>query len=113
FFVCSISLEFIPPAIPDVLTGLGWRVSPVFFPAHSDKVVPMRNATLTIQSKIPLLASLCLIVVVILLVGLSLYQSNVTSAQIKASSSQMLADAAQENLQAQGRVSAGRGKNTR
>ena len=66
----------------------------------------MGTVTLTIQSKITLLASLCLILVVILLVGLSLYQSNITSAQIKASSSQMLADAAQQNLQAQGRVQA-------
>lgn len=66
----------------------------------------MNAITLTIQNKITLLASLCLILVVTLLVGLSLYQSNVTSGDIKASSSRMLADAAQQNLQAQGRVQA-------
>ena len=66
----------------------------------------MRASSLTIQSKITLLASLCLILVVTLLVGLSLYQSNLSSENVKASSSQMLAEAAEQNLQAEGKVQA-------
>jgi methyl-accepting chemotaxis protein len=66
----------------------------------------MRASSLTIQSKITLLASLCQILVVTLLVGLSLYQSNLSTNNVKASSSQMLAAAAEQNLQAEGKAQA-------
>nr|WP_152223875.1 methyl-accepting chemotaxis protein [Pseudomonas sp. SCB32] len=62
--------------------------------------------TLNIQSKIVLLASLCLILVVTLLVGLSLYQNQLSTTRVKDASRQMLASAAQTNLQAQGKVQA-------
>ncbi len=66
----------------------------------------MPTRALTIQSKITLLASLCLILVVALLVGLSLYQSNLSTENVKASSSRMLAAAAEQNLQAEGKAQA-------
>ncbi|MCY1404354.1 Methyl-accepting chemotaxis protein McpU [compost metagenome] len=66
----------------------------------------MPAPNLNIQSKIVLLASLCLILVVTLLVGLSLYQNQQGTDRVKASSSAMLADAARVNLQAQGKVQA-------
>ncbi|MNZ32661.1 Methyl-accepting chemotaxis protein PctC [compost metagenome] len=66
----------------------------------------MPAPNLNIQSKIVLLASLCLILVVTLLVGLSLYQNQQGTDRVKASSSEMLADAARVNLQAQGKVQA-------
>ncbi|MDT4825661.1 Methyl-accepting chemotaxis protein McpU [compost metagenome] len=66
----------------------------------------MPAPTLNIQSKIVLLASLCLILVVALLTGLSLYQTQQSTERVKGSSSQMLASAAELNLQAQGKVQA-------
>ncbi|MEE9102756.1 methyl-accepting chemotaxis protein [Pseudomonas nitroreducens] len=61
---------------------------------------------LNIQRKIVLLAGLCLTLVVTLLVGLSLYQNQQSTARVKDASRQMLAGAAQTNLQAQGKVQA-------
>ncbi|WP_207886829.1 methyl-accepting chemotaxis protein [Pseudomonas sp. 30_B] len=66
----------------------------------------MPTPTLNIQSKIVLLASLCLILVVTLLVGLSLYQNQQSTSRVKDASRQMLASAAETNLQAQGKVQA-------
>ncbi|MGF6691461.1 methyl-accepting chemotaxis protein [Metapseudomonas resinovorans] len=66
----------------------------------------MSSPSLSIQSKITLLASLCLILVVGLLVGLSLYQTRTSTERVKDSSERMLAEAAHLNLQAQGKVQA-------
>ncbi|MEX3772753.1 methyl-accepting chemotaxis protein [Pseudomonas sp. MYb118] len=66
----------------------------------------MHNKFLTIQSKIALLAGLCLLLVVGLLMGLSLYQSHQSSQQVAQASSDMLADAAREHMQALGKVQA-------
>ena len=57
---------------------------------------------LSIQWKITLLAGLCLLGIVTLLVGLSLYRMEQSSAQVKASSMQMLDEAAQARIEAQG-----------
>nr|WP_271407795.1 hypothetical protein [Pseudomonas sp. Q1-7] len=66
----------------------------------------MPKPSLSIQRKITLLASLCLILVVGLLVGLSLFQTRASTERVKDSSGQMPADAARLNLQAQGKVQA-------
>ncbi|MHC2148274.1 methyl-accepting chemotaxis protein [Pseudomonas sp. 210_17 TE3656] len=66
----------------------------------------MRSSLLTIQSKITLLASLCLLLIVALLVGLSLYQAGNSSEQVKHSSSAMLASAAESHMQALAKVQA-------
>nr|WP_264309427.1 methyl-accepting chemotaxis protein [Pseudomonas putida] len=66
----------------------------------------MRISSMTIKSKITLLASLCLIAVVALLVSLSLYRSDLSTADVMASSSQMLAEAAEQKLQAEGKFQA-------
>ena len=61
---------------------------------------------LSIQWKITLLAGLCLLGIVSLLVGLSLYRMEQSSEQVKASSMQMLNEAAQARIEAQGEVQA-------
>ena len=61
---------------------------------------------LSIQWKITLLAGLCLLGIVTLLVGLSLYRMAQSSQQVKASSMQMLDEAAQSRIEAQGEVQA-------
>ena len=66
----------------------------------------MRSSLLTIQSKITLLASLCLLLIVALLVGLSLYQAAGSSEQVKHASSAMLASAAERHMQALAKVQA-------
>ena len=66
----------------------------------------MHKKFLTIQSKITLLAGLCLLLVVGLLMGLSLYQTHQSSQQVARASSEMLADAAKEHMQALGKVQA-------
>ncbi|MGQ7818953.1 chemotaxis protein [Pseudomonas sp. A46] len=66
----------------------------------------MSKPSLSIQSKITLLASLCLILVVGLLVGLSLYQTRASTERVKDSSAQLLAEAARLNLESQGKVQA-------
>ena len=66
----------------------------------------MSIGSLTIKSKITLLASLCLIAVVALLVSLSLYRSKLSTADVMASSGQMLAEAAEQKLQAEGKFQA-------
>ncbi|PZW97985.1 methyl-accepting chemotaxis protein [Pseudomonas sp. 478] len=66
----------------------------------------MHKKFLTIQSKIALLAGLCLLLVVGLLMGLSLYQTHQSSQQVARASSEMLADAAKEHMQALGKVQA-------
>ncbi|WCM53798.1 methyl-accepting chemotaxis protein [Pseudomonas sp. WJP1] len=66
----------------------------------------MHRRFLTIQSKITLLAGLCLVLVVGLLMGLSLYQTHKSSQQVARASSDMLADAAREHMQALGKVQA-------
>ncbi|BCX67470.1 methyl-accepting chemotaxis protein [Pseudomonas izuensis] len=66
----------------------------------------MQKKFLTIQSKIALLAGLCLLLVVGLLMGLSLYQTHQSSRQVAQASSEMLADAAREHMQALGKVQA-------
>ena len=57
---------------------------------------------LSIQWKITLLAGLCLLGIVTLLVGLSLYRMEQSSTQVKASNMQMLDEAAQARIEAQG-----------
>lgn len=66
----------------------------------------MRRSLLTIQNKITLLASLCLLLIVALLVGLSLYQAGQSSEQVKQASSSMLASAAERHMQALAKVQA-------
>ena len=66
----------------------------------------MHSRFLTIQSKIALLAGLCLLLVVGLLMGLSLYQTHQSSQQVAHASSEMLANAAKEHMQALGNVQA-------
>ncbi|MBV4519410.1 methyl-accepting chemotaxis protein [Pseudomonas sp. SWRI74] len=66
----------------------------------------MQKRFLTIQSKIALLAGLCLLLVVGLLMGLSLYQTHKSSQQVATASGDMLADAAKEHMQALGKVQA-------
>ncbi|WP_406955497.1 methyl-accepting chemotaxis protein [Pseudomonas fildesensis] len=61
---------------------------------------------LSIQWKITLLAGLCLLGIVTLLVGLSLYRMEQSSQQVQASSMQMLDEAAQARIEAQGEVQA-------
>ncbi|CAM3259384.1 hypothetical protein QRD44_17750 [Pseudomonas plecoglossicida] len=61
---------------------------------------------LSIQWKITLLAGLCLASIVTLLVGLSLYRMSHSSALVKASSMQMLGEAAQARIESQGEVQA-------
>ncbi|KFF42994.1 MULTISPECIES: methyl-accepting chemotaxis protein [Pseudomonas] len=61
---------------------------------------------LSIQWKITLLAGLCLLGIVTLLVGLSLYRMAQSSEQVKASSMKMLDEAAQARIEAQGEVQA-------
>ena len=61
---------------------------------------------LSIQWKITLLAGLCLLGIVTLLVGLSLYRMEQSSQQVKASSMQMLDESAQARIEAQGEVQA-------
>ena len=66
----------------------------------------MHKKILTIQSKIALLAGLCLLLVVGLLMGLSLYQTHQSSQQVAQASSEMLANAAKEHMQALGKLQA-------
>jgi methyl-accepting chemotaxis protein len=66
----------------------------------------MQKKYLTIQSKIALLAGLCLLLVVGLLMSLSLYQTHKSSQQVAHASSAMLAEAAKEHMQALGKVQA-------
>ncbi|MCW8278488.1 methyl-accepting chemotaxis protein [Pseudomonas sp. PCH199] len=66
----------------------------------------MQKKFLTIQSKIALLAGLCLLLVVGLLMSLSLYQTHKSSQQVAQASSEMLADAGKEHMQALGKVQA-------
>ncbi|MBP8184270.1 MAG: methyl-accepting chemotaxis protein [Pseudomonas sp.] len=61
---------------------------------------------LSIQWKITLLAGLCLLTIVTLLVGASLYQAQKTSNVVKQASSQMLEEAARERLQARAQAQA-------
>ena len=61
---------------------------------------------LSIQWKITLLAGLCLLGVVTLLVGLSLYRMNHTAELVEASSTQMLNETAQARIEAQGEAQA-------
>ncbi|MGH8393072.1 MAG: chemotaxis protein, partial [Pseudomonas sp.] len=61
---------------------------------------------LSIQWKITLLAGLCLLGIVTLLVGLSLYRMAQSSDLVKASSMEMLDEAAQARIEAQGEVQA-------
>lgn len=61
---------------------------------------------LSIQWKITLLAGLCLVGIVTLLVGLSLYRMKYTAALVETSSAQMLNESAQARIEAQGEVQA-------
>ncbi|WET12659.1 methyl-accepting chemotaxis protein [Pseudomonas sp. D3] len=61
---------------------------------------------LSIQWKITLLAGLCLLGIVTLLVGLSLYRMEQSSQRVKASSMHMLDEAAQARIEAQGEAQA-------
>ena len=66
----------------------------------------MSSRQLSIQWKITLLAGLCLASIVTLLVGLSLYRMEHNSELVKASSMQMLTEAAQSRIESQGEVQA-------
>ena len=61
---------------------------------------------LSIQWKITLLAGLCLLGIVALLVGLSLYRMDYTADLVEASSTQMLNESAQARIEAQGEAQA-------
>ncbi|SDI17004.1 methyl-accepting chemotaxis protein [Pseudomonas panipatensis] len=61
---------------------------------------------ISIQWKITLLAGLCLLAIVALLVGLSLYGMENSSRLVKASSAQMLNETAEKRIEAQGEVQA-------
>ncbi|MFV3016323.1 methyl-accepting chemotaxis protein, partial [Pseudomonas sp. KHB2.9] len=61
----------------------------------------MPFAHLTIQWRITLLSGLCLLAVVAALTGASLYQNQQSAELLKARSTQLLAQAATEHLQAQ------------
>ena len=61
---------------------------------------------LSIQWKITLLSGLCLLAIVTLLVGLSLYRMEHNSELVKASSAQMLNESAQARIEAQGEAQA-------
>lgn len=63
---------------------------------------------LSIQWKLTLLAGLCLLLIVGLLVGASLYQSRQAAALVSASSGAMLEESARNNLQARGLAQAQR-----
>jgi methyl-accepting chemotaxis protein len=66
------------------------------------KDVSMSLRQLSIQWKITLLAGLCLAGIVTLLVGLSLYRMEHSSELVKASSMEMLTEAAQARIESQG-----------
>ncbi|MBO3274219.1 HAMP domain-containing protein [Pseudomonas sp. Milli4] len=66
----------------------------------------MHLRRLSIQWKITLLAGFCLLGVVSLLVGLSVYRMQHSTALVKESSTRMLDDSAQAQLQSQGEVQA-------
>ena len=66
----------------------------------------MSPRQLSIQWKITLLAGLCLAGIVTLLVGLSLYRMEHSSELVKASSMEMLTEAAQARIESQGEVQA-------
>ncbi|MDF3936602.1 methyl-accepting chemotaxis protein, partial [Pseudomonas citronellolis] len=66
--------------------------------------MPFRR--LSIQWKITLLAGLCLLGVVILLAGLSIYRMQHSTALVKESSTHMLDDAAEARLRARGEIQA-------
>ena len=67
---------------------------------------PMKIFNQSIQSKITLLTSIGLIMVVGLLVGLSLHQTRTSNERVKEASGRMLSEAASLNLQAQSQVQA-------
>ncbi|MEX6503715.1 methyl-accepting chemotaxis protein [Pseudomonas sp. 25A3E] len=66
----------------------------------------MLFSRLSIQWKITLLAGLCLLAIVTLLVGASLYQSTRSAELVRSSSSSMLADSAKLRLQARAELQA-------
>jgi methyl-accepting chemotaxis protein len=66
----------------------------------------MHTKRLTIQSKITLLAGLCLLLVVGLLMGASFYQTHKSRQQVDQASTAMLADAAREHMKALGKLQA-------
>ncbi|MDP2746668.1 MAG: methyl-accepting chemotaxis protein [Pseudomonas sp.] len=66
----------------------------------------MPFSRLSIQWKITLLAGLCLLAIVTLLVGASLYQSTRSAELVRSASSSMLADSAKLRLQARGELQA-------
>ena len=66
----------------------------------------MPFSRLSIQWKITLLAGLCLLAIVTLLVGASLYQSKRSAELVKASSAQMLDHSARQRMQARGELQA-------
>ncbi|SDG32713.1 methyl-accepting chemotaxis protein [Pseudomonas benzenivorans] len=66
----------------------------------------MLFSRLSIQWKITLLAGLCLLAIVTLLVGASLYQSTRSAELVRGASSGMLADSAKLRLQARGELQA-------
>ncbi|VVP92828.1 Methyl-accepting chemotaxis protein McpU [Pseudomonas fluorescens] len=96
---------FRPPALS--LTSIASMLAPTEGGFVSrKKAFPMQKKFLTIQSKIALLAGLCLLLVVGLLMSLSLYQTHKSSQQVAEASSEMLAEAAKEHMQALGKVQA-------
>ncbi|BBP82938.1 chemotaxis transducer [Pseudomonas sp. Pc102] len=66
----------------------------------------MPFSRLSIQWKITLLAGLCLLAIVTLLVGASLYQSKRSAELVKSASSQMLDQSARQRMQARGELQA-------
>ena len=61
---------------------------------------------LSIQWKITLLAGLCLLAIVAVLIGISLYRMGAGTALVKANSAQMLETSARERMEGEGKVQA-------
>lgn len=59
---------------------------------------------LSIQWKITLLAGLCLLAIVIILLSVSLYRMGMSSELVKATSTRMLADSAQQRMEGEGKT---------
>ena len=61
---------------------------------------------LSIQWKITLLAGLCLLAIVAVLIGMSLYRMSASTELVKANSAQMLEASARERMEGEGKVQA-------
>jgi len=86
------------PACQSQRQAWGFSVRPASLPLTGNRT--QRTKALSIQNKITLLASACLVVVVGLLAGLSLEQRRADEDAIAATSTRLLLEAAQATLHA-------------